>query len=99
MRLKCPFVIFAAHAILFWLLAGSGLAYAQTQAPQTSRSYFNVWPPNDAATGVTPAGKNTVSGTSQISQSSSPNRTVSPQQDGSIVVSDNQTLTPAGKII
>src|ERR1039458_244120 len=99
MRLKCPFVIFAAHAILFWLLAGSGLAYAQTQAPQKSSSDFNVGPPKDAATGVTPAGKNTVSGPSQISQSSSPNRTVGPQQDGSIVVSDNQTLTPAGKII
>jgi YVTN family beta-propeller protein len=28
-----------------------------------------------------------------------PNRTVGPQKDGSIVVSDNQTLTPAGKII
>ena len=28
-----------------------------------------------------------------------PNRTVGPQNDGSIVASDNQTLTPAGKII
>ena len=28
-----------------------------------------------------------------------PNRTVGPQKDGSIVASDNQTLTPAGKII
>lgn len=28
-----------------------------------------------------------------------PTRTVGPQKDGSIVVSDNQTLTPAGKII
>ncbi|HEY1950197.1 MAG TPA: hypothetical protein VGG97_24520 [Bryobacteraceae bacterium] len=28
-----------------------------------------------------------------------PNRTVGPQNDGSIVVSDNQTLTPAGRII
>ena len=27
------------------------------------------------------------------------NRTVGPQRDGSIVVSDNQTLTPAGKIV
>ena len=27
------------------------------------------------------------------------NRTVGPQNDGSIVASDNQTLTPAGKII
>ncbi len=28
-----------------------------------------------------------------------PNRTVGPQRDGSIVASDNQTLTPAGKLI
>ena len=28
-----------------------------------------------------------------------PNRTVGPQRDGSIVASDNQTLTPAGKVI
>jgi YVTN family beta-propeller protein len=33
------------------------------------------------------------------SQSPNPNRTVGPQADGSIVASDNQTLTPAGKII
>jgi YVTN family beta-propeller protein len=32
-------------------------------------------------------------------QASDSNRTVGPQKDGSIVVSDNQTLTPAGKII
>jgi YVTN family beta-propeller protein len=35
----------------------------------------------------------------QNPQTSNPNRTVGPQNDGSIVVSDNQTLTPAGKII
>jgi YVTN family beta-propeller protein len=35
----------------------------------------------------------------QDSQVANPNRTVGPQKDGSIVVSDNQTLTPAGKII
>ncbi len=99
MRLKCSFVTPAAHSILFCLLAGSGLAYAQTQPPQKSSSDFNVGPAKDAATGVTPAGKNMVSGRSQTSQSSSPDRTVGPQQDGSIVVSDNQTLTPAGRII
>jgi len=32
-------------------------------------------------------------------QTADPNRTVGPQRDGSIVVSDNQTLTPAGKIV
>jgi len=29
----------------------------------------------------------------------SPNRTVGPQEDGSVVASNNQTLTPAGKIV
>ena len=32
-------------------------------------------------------------------QGQNANRTVGPQKDGSIVVSDNQTLTPAGKMI
>jgi YVTN family beta-propeller protein len=32
-------------------------------------------------------------------QTADPTRTVGPQKDGSIVASDNQTLTPAGKII
>src|SRR5580692_12872583 len=32
-------------------------------------------------------------------QAQNPNRTVGPQNDGSVVASDNQTLTPAGKII
>jgi YVTN family beta-propeller protein len=36
---------------------------------------------------------------SQNPQASNPNRTVGPQNDGSVVASDNQTLTPAGKII
>jgi YVTN family beta-propeller protein len=35
----------------------------------------------------------------QSPQTTDPNRTVGPQKDGSIVASDNQTLTPAGKII
>ena len=34
-----------------------------------------------------------------LMQAQNPNRTVGPQKDGSIVVSDNQTLTPAGKMI
>ena len=32
-------------------------------------------------------------------QTANPNRTVGPQTDGSVVASDNQTLTPAGKMI
>jgi len=40
-----------------------------------------------------------ISGETQNSQTNNRNRAVGPQRDGSIVVSDNQTLTPAGKII
>jgi YVTN family beta-propeller protein len=40
-----------------------------------------------------------VVGQGQNPQTTNPNRTVGPQKDGSIVVADNQTLTPAGKII
>jgi YVTN family beta-propeller protein len=99
MHLKFPFSISATHSILFCLLASSGLAYAQTQSSPKSSSDFNVAPAKDAATGVAPAGKNMAPGHPPASQSSSPDRTVGPQQDGSIVVSDNQTLTPAGRII
>ncbi|MEO6817381.1 MAG: bifunctional YncE family protein/alkaline phosphatase family protein [Edaphobacter sp.] len=52
--------------------------------------------PPDAVLGT---GKPTTAGNAQRSQAGSPDRTVGLQQDGSIVVSDNQTLTPAGKII
>lgn len=99
MRFKCSFMTPAAHSILFCLLAGPGLAHAQTLPPPKNSSDFNVGPAKDAATGVTPAGKNAASLGSPTSQSSSPDRTVGPQQDGSIVVSDNQRLTPAGRII
>jgi YVTN family beta-propeller protein len=45
------------------------------------------------------AGSTVVLGQAQNPQTANPNRTVGPQKDGSVVVSDNQTLTPAGKII
>ena len=45
------------------------------------------------------AGSALAFGQTQNPQTTDPNRTVGPQKDGSIVVSDNQTLTPAGKII
>ena len=45
------------------------------------------------------AGSAAVFSHGQNSQVANPNRTVGPQKDGSIVVSDNQTLTPAGKIV
>jgi YVTN family beta-propeller protein len=44
-------------------------------------------------------GSAAVLGQAQTPQTTDPNRTVGPQKDGSIVASDNQTLTPAGKII
>jgi YVTN family beta-propeller protein len=45
------------------------------------------------------AASTVVLGQAQDPQGANPNRTVGPQKDGSVVVSDNQTLTPAGKII
>ena len=45
------------------------------------------------------AGSTVVLGQAQNPQTTNPNRTVGPQKDGSVVVSDNQTLTPAGKIV
>ena len=45
------------------------------------------------------AGATVVSTSAQDPQAANPNRTVGPQKDGSVVVSDNQTLTPAGKIV
>lgn len=45
------------------------------------------------------AGSTVVLGQAQTPQTANPNRTVGPQKDGSIVASDNQTLTPAGTII
>ncbi len=45
------------------------------------------------------AGSTVVLGQAQNPQTTDSNRTVGPQKDGSVVASDNQTLTPAGKII
>src|SRR6202522_1705351 len=45
------------------------------------------------------AGATVVLGQAQNPPAANSNRTVGPQKDGSVVVSDNQTLTPAGKII
>ena len=69
---------------------------AQTPRPQSGNSDFNVAPPKDEVLGNA---KNGVALTNSQSQVNSPERTVGPQRDGSIVVSDNQTLTPAGKLI
>ena len=45
------------------------------------------------------AGFTVVLGQTQNPAATNPNRTVGPQKDGSIVASDNQTLTPAGKMV
>src|SRR5580693_669915 len=45
------------------------------------------------------AGSTVFLGQAQDPQNTNSNRTVGPQKDGSVVASDNQTLTPAGKII
>ncbi|MDR3723180.1 MAG: hypothetical protein P4K83_01655 [Terracidiphilus sp.] len=77
--------------------AGAAIACAQTHPASSGSQDFRVAPPKDASQGV--AGKSAVSGHAPLSKAGSPNRTVGPQQDGSIVVSDNQTLTPAGRIV
>jgi len=99
MPLNHPLAIGIARSLSCCLLAGASLASAQTQSPQTrtpqtGNQGFTVGPAKDAAEGATAAGR--ITATSQVN---SPDRTVGPQQDGSIVVSDNQTLTPAGKIV
>jgi YVTN family beta-propeller protein len=99
MRLKHPFAVHAAHSILFCLLAGTALAYSQTQPPQTGSSDFKTGMSKESPSGVASAGTSAVSGQAPTSQVNSPDRTVGPQVDGSIVASDNQTLTPAGKIV
>ena len=82
------------RSLLVCMLFGSGLAVSQTPLPQTGNSGFKVAPPKDEV-----MGKDAAARPAPRSQVSSPNRTVGPQQDGSIVASDNQTLTPAGKIV
>ncbi len=85
-----------ARLVLLAVLAGPALVPAQQPQPSTSGQDFNAGPPKDAPEGKPTAGKDAVAPTSRVD---SPNRTVGPQQDGSIVASNNQTLTPAGKIV
>jgi YVTN family beta-propeller protein len=85
----------AVTTIAFILWACSRPVSAQNSLPDT-RPGFNVGAPKDdvldnAKTSSTSAGSQ--------SQVDSPNRTVGPQRDGSIVVSDNQVLTPAGRLV
>src|SRR5690348_1481973 len=93
MRLKGLSAIHAVCSISIGMLIGSALAFGQTPHPQTPNSGFSVAPLKDEVVG------NAAAQNTPKSQSGSPDRTVGPQQDGSIVASDNQTLTPAGRII
>ena len=92
MGLKNLLAAHAAHSLFLCLLAGSALAHTQTQSQDPG---FKVGPSKTAPNGDTAAGKNA----GARSQVDSSERTVGPQQDGSIVASDNQTLTPAGRLI
>jgi YVTN family beta-propeller protein len=94
MRLNCLFALRAVRSLSVCMLLGSGSAVSQTPQPHTGNSGFKVAPSKDEV-----MGKETAAPKAPMSQVSSPNRTVGPQQDGSIVASDNQTLTPAGKIV
>jgi YVTN family beta-propeller protein len=104
-RLKGVFVprsrirvsLFTTGFAWFSLFMGFSVGLAQTQPPQTNSSAPSVGPPQGPPVGVTPTGS--IMGSPSNSQASSLDRTVGPQQDGSIVVSDNQRLTPAGTII
>ncbi|MGI4853659.1 MAG: hypothetical protein ACRYF4_06390 [Janthinobacterium lividum] len=67
------------------------------QSPQSgTKSDFNVGAPKDEILDNT---RRTGAASGIQSQVHSPNRTVGPQQDGSVVASDNQVLTPAGRLI
>jgi YVTN family beta-propeller protein len=94
MRLTCLFALHTVRSMSVCMLIVSALAFSQTPRPHTGNSDFNVAPPKDEVMGKDAASRNTPK-----SRAGSPDRTVGPQQDGSIVASDNQTLTPAGKII
>ena len=78
-------------------LAGSFLLSAQTPRPQPGPpSGFSVGAPKDDILDNTKSSNATSGAQSQVD---SLNRTVGPQRDGSIVVSDNQVLTPAGRLV
>src|ERR1700722_8237499 len=94
MRPNCLLGLRAVRSLLVCILFSAGLGVSQTPQPQTGNSGFKVAPPKDEV-----IGKDAAAQPASRSQVSSPNRTVGPQQDGSIVVSDNQTLTPAGRIV
>src|SRR6185437_6472852 len=78
------------------LILVSVVSFGQAPQHQTDNSGFNIPVPKDD---VTANGKRAAPVHVGKSHEDSPDRTVGPQQDGSIVASNNQTLTPAGKIV
>src|ERR1700753_3658496 len=88
MRMNHRFAVNAFSSLLFGLSAGFALSFAQAQAPVGPQKNHR-----SSAEQVVPSSQGL------SSEAKSPNRTVGPQQDGSFVVSDNQRLTPAGRII
>ena len=78
------------------LILVSAVSFGQAPQHQTDNSGFNIPVPKDD---VTANGKRAAPVHVGKSHEDSPDRTVGPQQDGSIVASNNQTLTPAGKIV
>lgn len=96
MRPSVPFVRRAVSAAVCVALS-SPLLFGQ--APATTRPTapeFKTGPMKEETAGKTTSAEGRDSGRSRVD---SPERTVGLQQDGSIVASDNQTLTPAGRII
>lgn len=96
MHLKHSSALRAVCSVSASLLIGSAFSFGQTSHSQTNSSDFSVAAPKDE---VMAAGKKAASEGRSKSQADSSDRTVGPQDDGSIVASDNQTLTPAGKIV
>src|SRR3569832_2277931 len=94
MRPRYPFSKNTVQLLSAYLLIGSALARGQAQPSGANTTDFNTAPPKDEILGTGKAATGVLG-----SEEGSPYRTVGPQRDGTIVASDNQTLTPAGKIV
>lgn len=88
MHLNSSHAVHAAHSILFCLLTCSApaLTHAQTAIGPQQNHHSSAEKSVPVSQGLS-------------SRVNSPDRTVGPQRDGSIVASDNQTLTPAGRVV
>ncbi|MGI4756666.1 MAG: hypothetical protein ACRYGF_07440 [Janthinobacterium lividum] len=91
-----PALVAVAKAGVCLLLCSSLPSFAQAPGSQPGNTGFKVGPAKDD---ILDTAKKADDRRGVLSDVHSPNRTVGPQQDGSIVASDNQTLTPAGKLI